>query len=211
MSISHLCVDCWPFVRRQTKESLSLTLIGLSVHQPRSAAPSFPSMSMRAPRGRSPVRSPRESGVDRDATLRRTVSPRSISRSPSFERDAGRRNGHYTNSPSQSPLPPKKHSRSRSRTWSRDSRRYRNRSYSRSQSPPGIPRSSKVCWREPRLSSPGLTDAQMYQIVVEKLTKNVTESHLREIFAGFGEIQSLDLPMNKACMSHVFWPTFEAI
>ena len=37
------------------------------------------------------------------------------------------------------------------------------------------------------------------KIVVEKLTKNVTESHLREIFGGFGDIQSLDLPMNKAC------------
>lgn len=38
------------------------------------------------------------------------------------------------------------------------------------------------------------------QIVVEKLTKNVTEPHLLEIFGSFGEIQSVDLPMNHACM-----------
>ncbi|RAH43008.1 uncharacterized protein BO95DRAFT_319379, partial [Aspergillus brunneoviolaceus CBS 621.78] len=39
-------------------------------------------------------------------------------------------------------------------------------------------------------------------IVVERLTKNVTESHLHEIFGGFGEIQNLDLPMNKAFMTN---------
>ncbi|KAB8198892.1 hypothetical protein BDV34DRAFT_231728 [Aspergillus parasiticus] len=39
-------------------------------------------------------------------------------------------------------------------------------------------------------------------IVVEKLTKNVTESHLREIFGSFGGIESLDLPMNKAFMTN---------
>ncbi|OGM40392.1 AAA family ATPase [Aspergillus bombycis] len=39
-------------------------------------------------------------------------------------------------------------------------------------------------------------------IVVEKLTKNVTESHLREIFGSFGGIESLDLPMNKVFMTN---------
>jgi RNA recognition motif-containing protein len=33
------------------------------------------------------------------------------------------------------------------------------------------------------------------QIVVEKLTKNVNESHLHEIFGQFGRIKDLDLPM----------------
>ncbi|KAJ6180315.1 hypothetical protein N7519_010776 [Penicillium mononematosum] len=40
------------------------------------------------------------------------------------------------------------------------------------------------------------------QIVVEKLTKNVTENHIREIFGGFGEIEYLDLPINEAFMTN---------
>ncbi|XHF99056.1 hypothetical protein AWENTII_002572 [Aspergillus wentii] len=39
-------------------------------------------------------------------------------------------------------------------------------------------------------------------IVVEKLTKNVTEAHLREIFGGFGDIQNLDIPINRAFMTN---------
>jgi RNA recognition motif-containing protein len=38
--------------------------------------------------------------------------------------------------------------------------------------------------------------------VVEKLTKNVTENHIREIFGDFGDIEYLDLPINKACESY---------
>ncbi|GLA06129.1 hypothetical protein AnigIFM60653_006652 [Aspergillus niger] len=59
-----------------------------------------------------------------------------------------------------------------------------------------------------RVALPMLQEAQrsvelpLNQIVIEKLTKNVTESHLREIFGGFGDIQSLDLPMNKAFMTN---------
>lgn len=37
------------------------------------------------------------------------------------------------------------------------------------------------------------------QIVVEKLTKNVNENHLREIFGVYGDIESIDLPMNRQC------------
>ncbi|KAK0726874.1 hypothetical protein B0T26DRAFT_610552, partial [Lasiosphaeria miniovina] len=32
-------------------------------------------------------------------------------------------------------------------------------------------------------------------VVVERLTKNVKEDHLREIFGQYGEIEDLDLPM----------------
>ncbi|SPO00254.1 uncharacterized protein DNG_03099 [Cephalotrichum gorgonifer] len=35
------------------------------------------------------------------------------------------------------------------------------------------------------------------QIVVERLTKNITEAHLYEIFGQFGHIRDLDLPMNR--------------
>ncbi|KAK7717893.1 hypothetical protein SLS57_006269 [Botryosphaeria dothidea] len=34
-------------------------------------------------------------------------------------------------------------------------------------------------------------------IVVEKLTKNVNEDHLREIFGTYGRIQDLDMPINR--------------
>ncbi|CAG8408830.1 unnamed protein product [Penicillium salamii] len=40
------------------------------------------------------------------------------------------------------------------------------------------------------------------KIVVEKLTKNVTEEHVREIFGGFGDIEYLDVPVNKAFMTN---------
>ncbi|KAI1919320.1 hypothetical protein LOZ58_006201 [Ophidiomyces ophidiicola] len=40
------------------------------------------------------------------------------------------------------------------------------------------------------------------QIVIEKLTKNVNEGHLREIFGTYGDIQSLDLPMNRQFMTN---------
>ncbi|KAL8843060.1 MAG: hypothetical protein Q9176_002363 [Flavoplaca citrina] len=39
-------------------------------------------------------------------------------------------------------------------------------------------------------------------IVVEKLTKNVNENHLREIFGAYGSIKELDLPMNKSFMTN---------
>lgn len=37
------------------------------------------------------------------------------------------------------------------------------------------------------------------QIVVERLTKNVNEDHLYEIFGQYGEIDDLDLPVNRIC------------
>ena len=40
------------------------------------------------------------------------------------------------------------------------------------------------------------------QIVVERLTKNVNEDHLYEIFGQYGNIDDLDLPVNKNCELH---------
>jgi RNA recognition motif-containing protein len=40
---------------------------------------------------------------------------------------------------------------------------------------------------------------QSSKIVVEKLTRNVNEGHLREIFGSYGRIESIDLPLNKQC------------
>ncbi|OGE54805.1 hypothetical protein PENARI_c005G04738 [Penicillium arizonense] len=44
--------------------------------------------------------------------------------------------------------------------------------------------------------------SRSHSIVVEKLTKNVTENHIREIFGDFGDIEYLDLPINKAFMTN---------
>ncbi|PWY78003.1 RNA-binding domain-containing protein [Aspergillus eucalypticola CBS 122712] len=139
-------------------------------------------------RGRSRGRLP-SSEFDRAPSLQRSLSPRSESRfntTPrrrSVERGAVRRNGHRSRSWSRSPSHNRALSRSRSRSRSEAPRRYRKKDFSRTPSPSAdASRSSKI--------------------VIEKLTKNVTESHLREIFGGFGDIRSLDLPMNKAFMTN---------
>jgi hypothetical protein len=41
--------------------------------------------------------------------------------------------------------------------------------------------------------------ADWAQIVVEQLSKNVNEGHLREIFGKYGPIRNLSLPMNPVC------------
>ncbi|KAJ5311202.1 hypothetical protein N7476_007062 [Penicillium atrosanguineum] len=93
-----------------------------------------------------------------------------------------------TRSPSPARGRPKSRSRSSSRgrspsrSRSRGGRRYRSRSYSRTPSPKSPPRSAKI--------------------VVEKLTKNVTENHIREVFGSFGDIEYLDLPMNRSFMTN---------
>lgn len=37
------------------------------------------------------------------------------------------------------------------------------------------------------------------KVVVERLTKNVREGHLREIFEVYGQLKDVDLPMNQQC------------
>ncbi|CAI7583907.1 unnamed protein product [Penicillium pancosmium] len=120
-----------------------------------------------------PPRSPRGHSPSRSPPAR----TRSRSRSPRPREDSRPR------SVTRSPSPPRGRTRSRSR--SKDSRRYRSRSRSYSRSPS-------------RASSP----AKSAKIVVEKLTKNVTEAHLREIFGSFGDIEYLDLPVNRAFMTN---------
>ncbi len=136
-------------------------------------------------RGRSPTRSHTPTSAlrsplpdanrSRSRSARRSPSPRSRSRSLTrspLTRDV--RNGHGRGRSLS-------RSTSRSRSPSRGDRRsYRDRSYSRSLS------------RDSRRM-------QSSKIVVEKLTKNVTEAHLREIFGSYGRIESIDLPLNKQC------------
>ncbi|ETS78400.1 hypothetical protein PFICI_10462 [Pestalotiopsis fici W106-1] len=115
------------------------------------------------------------------------------SRSPSRERYARSvtPRSRYTRSPSPAPR------RRRSPSYSdaspgRRNGRYRSESRSRSRTrtrSPSRDRDSRA-----RSGSPlrGST-----KIVVEKLTKNINEEHLREIFGQYGSIRDLDLPMNR--------------
>ncbi|KFY26069.1 hypothetical protein V493_04278 [Pseudogymnoascus sp. VKM F-4281 (FW-2241)] len=65
--------------------------------------------------------------------------------------------------------------RSRSPSYDRNGGRRATRSLSRSPSP----------------------DVKSTKIVVERLTKNINENHLRELFGSFGEIIDMDMPMNR--------------
>lgn len=76
-------------------------------------------------------------------------------------------------------------SRSRSRTRSRSRSRSDSRGQSWSRSGSG---------RSSRSPSHG---SRSTKIVVERLTKNINEDHLREIFGEFGRIDDLDLPVNR--------------
>ncbi|KAL1874341.1 hypothetical protein VTK73DRAFT_473 [Phialemonium thermophilum] len=100
--------------------------------------------------------------------------PRRYSRSPSQQRN-GRSGGDSRNwSRSRSATRSRSRSRSRTRSWSRD-------------------RLSRPRSRTPSLSPP----LRSTKIVVERLTKNVNEDHLYEIFGQYGEIKDLDLPVNR--------------
>ncbi|CAM1501818.1 Fc.00g038020.m01.CDS01 [Cosmosporella sp. VM-42] len=86
-------------------------------------------------------------------------------------------------------------------------RRYESRSPTRSRSPApsrrnGRGRSGSRSWsrgrdhdgRERSASAPPMKSTK---IVVERLSKNINEDHLREIFGQFGRIKDLDLPINR--------------
>ena len=140
----------------------------------RSRSPSHTHPSAR-PAHRSLSRSPSHS-----RSPRRSISPRSNSESRSrsrtpLPRDA--RNGQQVHRDISRSV-----TRSRSPSRGVGDRRYRERSYSRS-----VSRHSR--------------GPQSSKIVVEKLTKNVNEAHLREIFGSYGQIESLDMPMNRQCTS----------
>ncbi|CAI4211403.1 unnamed protein product [Parascedosporium putredinis] len=122
--------------------------------------------------------------------------------SESGTRSRGRRGSRTPMSrDSRSPSPRRRQdSRSRSRS------RTRSRSYSRSPSPRRNGRyrsrsrsySRDQSWSRSRSRSRDRGDGiKSTKIVVERLTKNVTEDHLREIFGQFGPIDDLDLPMNR--------------
>ncbi|KAN0073290.1 hypothetical protein V8E54_008510 [Elaphomyces granulatus] len=140
-------------------------------------------MSVRSPsRGRSRTRS--LGFPHSNSASHRSVSalpdPKPRTRSVSSQSLDNRRNGYRGRSWSRSPSRNREYSRSQSA--GRGGRWPRDRTYARSPSPRIRRRSSKI--------------------VVEKLTKNVTEDHLFEIFGSFGEIQNLDLPMNRAFMTN---------
>ena len=147
-------------------------MVSRSPSRGRSKSPSHTPPSARPP-PRSLSRSPSHS-----RSPRRSISPRSNSdsrsRSPTpLLRDT--RNGHRAHRDiSRSPT------RSRSPSRGAGDRRYRERSYTRS-----LSRHSR--------------GPQSSKIVVEKLTKNVNEAHLREIFGSYGQIESLDMPVNRQC------------
>ncbi|UNI13806.1 hypothetical protein JDV02_000512 [Purpureocillium takamizusanense] len=93
---------------------------------------------------------------------------------------------------SRSPGPPRRRydSRSPSRSRSRSRRNDRFRSESRGRS------WSRPRGRDSRDRSPS-PRPDGTKIVVERLSKNIHEGHLREIFGRYGPILDLDLPMNR--------------
>ncbi|KAF4814306.1 RNA-binding protein with serine-rich domain 1 [Colletotrichum tropicale] len=115
------------------------------------------------------------------------MASRSRSRSP----------GDRYRSRTRSPTPRSDRGRSASRSPVRR-RDYDSRSPSRSQSP--APRRNGRYRSESRSRSRGRSQSPIVRstkIVVERLTKNINEGHLEEIFSQFGPIKDLDLPINR--------------
>jgi RNA-binding protein with serine-rich domain 1 len=56
----------------------------------------------------------------------------------------------------------------------------------------------------PRSARPTSPDRQprSAKIVIEKLTKNVNEAHLREIFGSYGDIEDLEMPINRQFLTN---------
>ncbi|KAI6250680.1 RNA-binding protein with serine-rich domain [Erysiphe necator] len=118
------------------------------------------------------------------------------SQSPSPSRGRQRERSVYSNQGRTASRSPSKPRRSITpRTVSRSPRRtsrYRSESRSRSRSRTRTRSRSRSPSHGRSLSPPRST-----KIVVEKLTKNITADHLREIFSTYGTIRDLDMPMNR--------------
>ncbi|KAM0252624.1 hypothetical protein ACHAP5_000914 [Fusarium lateritium] len=126
-------------------------------------------------------------GRYRSRTRTRSPTPRSdASRSPQ------RRPQHDSRSPARSLSPQRRNGRYRSRSRSQSNSRSRSRSRSRG---------ARERNDRDRAGSPPAKSTKMLtlgeQIVVERLSKNINEQHLYEIFGQFGRIKDLDLPINR--------------
>ena len=137
--------------------------------------------------------------LSRTRSPRRSVSARSDMRSrPSSRSTTGRgnrRNGDHS-----------RDNNSRRGRGASPIRRERSFSRSRSQSSP-VPKSSKVRSNHYQHGSLVLN---CLQLVVEKLTKNVNENHLHEIFGAYGPIKDLELPLNRQCKASLHIPNLRA-
>ncbi|KAI1049991.1 hypothetical protein LB506_001490 [Fusarium annulatum] len=118
---------------------------------------------------------------------------RSRTRSPAARsersRSPQRRHHHDSRSPARSTSPQRRNGRYRSRSRTRSRSNSRSRSRSRSWSRGARDRNGRD-----RSASPA---AKSTKIVVERLSKNINEQHLYEIFGQFGRIKDLDLPINR--------------
>src|SRR5437763_367219 len=106
-----------------------------------------------------------------------------VSYSSSYSSHSGGSYSSRDNSRSRSPLPPTAHSRSHTR---------RSRS-----PPPSHHRSSSSIYASRRRRS--LSPVLSTKIVVNKLTKNVKEAHLQEIFGAFGRINRIEVLIDEKC------------
>ncbi|KAI9206699.1 uncharacterized protein BJ171DRAFT_597353 [Polychytrium aggregatum] len=79
-----------------------------------------------------------------------------------------------------------------------------NRSFSRSRSRSHSKRSSVSYSRSRSRSRSRAAPAERkpVKVVIHKLTRNVNQAHLEEIFAHFGDIQNVDLPVNPRLKTH---------
>ena len=149
----------------------------------RARSRSIPPDDAPAPRSQSPRRS-----ASRSRTPHRSFSPRARSRSGRGS-DHPERNGRLSHSPD--------------RDRSQDSRRYRD---GRSPSPRRPATASKSAKVRGPCKGVAREAHEIVQIVIERLTRNVNEEHLREIFGAYGEVLDVDLPMFRTCMCRVLRP-----
>ena len=116
---------------------------------------------------------------------------RSPSRGRSPTPDDARSRSHARSVTPRDDSPSRSRSRSRGPAHANGTRDSRSRSRSRSNSRPRSVRPASPD-RQPRSA----------KIVIEKLTKNVNESHLREIFGSYGDIEDLEMPINRQFLTN---------